>query len=193
MLNSAYLLNNLIHAIEPSGLPTGNLWHNSPCGKIGRCKVRLNQMDKKHYELTYIISTAVPENEHEQTKKEIIDLLEKNSALITDRQSLGKKKLAYLINKVRHGYYEVVEFNVEPSFVSKIDEQLKLNNNVLRFLLTIKKELTNEEKEHQDRARASIDKEIEEESKPEKVTQKVSLEDLDEKLDRILESDDLIK
>ena len=150
-------------------------------------------MDTKHYELTYIISTAVPENEHEQIKNEIIALLEKNSAHITDRQSLGKKKLAYLINKVRHGYYEVVEFDVEPVAISKINEQLKLNNNVLRFLLTIKQVLTVEEKARQDRARAAIDQENAEEAKPEKENQKVSLEDLDEKLDQILESDDLIK
>ena len=51
-------------------------------------------------------------------------------------ENWGKRRLAYDINKQREGTYAVLEVSAEPSMVREFERQLKLNENVLRFLST---------------------------------------------------------
>lgn len=155
-------------------------------------------MEEKHYELTYIISTTIAETEHPAIKQSVEKILSEHKVGITDQQDLGKKKFSYAIDKVIHGFYQSIEFNAMPDTIITITAALKLNNNVLRFLIISKKEVTAEEQELQAKLKtAQADKqaktkEAEEKKEEETSATKVSLEDLDEKLDQILESDDLI-
>ncbi len=48
----------------------------------------------------------------------------------------GKRRLAYDIRKQREGTYAVYEAKAEPSMVKELERQLRLNENVLRFLST---------------------------------------------------------
>jgi small subunit ribosomal protein S6 len=48
----------------------------------------------------------------------------------------GKRRLAYDIRKQREGTYAVFEAKAEPSMVKELERQLRLNDNVLRFLST---------------------------------------------------------
>ena len=48
----------------------------------------------------------------------------------------GKRRLAYDIRKQREGTYAVFEAKAEPSMVRELERQLRLNENVLRFLST---------------------------------------------------------
>ena len=48
----------------------------------------------------------------------------------------GKRRLAYEIRKQREGTYAVFEVSAEPSTVKEFERQLRLNENILRFLST---------------------------------------------------------
>ena len=48
----------------------------------------------------------------------------------------GKRRLAYDIRKQREGTYAVLEVSAEPSTIKEFERQLRLNENVLRFLST---------------------------------------------------------
>lgn len=48
----------------------------------------------------------------------------------------GRRRLAYEIKKQREGSYAVLEIAAEPSTVKEFERQLRLNENVLRFLST---------------------------------------------------------
>ena len=48
----------------------------------------------------------------------------------------GKRRLAYDIKKQREGTYAVFEVSAEPAMVKEFERQLRLNENVLRFLST---------------------------------------------------------
>jgi small subunit ribosomal protein S6 len=48
----------------------------------------------------------------------------------------GKRRLAYDIRKQREGTYAVLEVSAEPAMVKEFERQLRLNENVLRFLST---------------------------------------------------------
>jgi small subunit ribosomal protein S6 len=51
-------------------------------------------------------------------------------------ESWGKRRLAYEIRKQREGTYAVIECKAEPAVIKEFERQLKLNEQVLRFLST---------------------------------------------------------
>ena len=57
-------------------------------------------------------------------------------AEVTKVDNWGKRRLAYDIRKQREGTYAVFEISAEPAMVKELERQLRLNENVLRFLST---------------------------------------------------------
>jgi small subunit ribosomal protein S6 len=55
---------------------------------------------------------------------------------VTKIDNWGKRRLAYDIRKQREGTYAVYEVSAEPAMVKEFERQLRLNENVLRFLST---------------------------------------------------------
>ena len=51
-------------------------------------------------------------------------------------ESWGKRRLAYEIRKQREGTYAVIECSAEPTVIKEFERQLRLNEQVLRFLST---------------------------------------------------------
>ena len=57
-------------------------------------------------------------------------------AEVTKVENWGKRRLAYDIRKQREGTYAVLEASAEPAMIKEFERQLKLNENVLRFIST---------------------------------------------------------
>jgi len=57
-------------------------------------------------------------------------------AEVTKVENWGKRRLAYDIRKQREGTYAVLEVSAEPAMIKEFERQLKLNENVLRFIST---------------------------------------------------------
>src|SRR6266545_3351360 len=55
---------------------------------------------------------------------------------VTKVENWGKRRLAYDVNKQREGTYAVLEVSAEPSMVKEFERQVRLNENVLRFVST---------------------------------------------------------
>jgi len=89
------------------------------------------------YELTIILGTE--ENETSTGKEKVEDLLKKSKASITKTDDLGVRDLAYLINKRSKGHYYYYEFEADPQDVFKLEDELRLTNQLLKHLL-IRKE-----------------------------------------------------
>lgn len=155
----------------------------------------------KNYELLYIVSAQFTEEELESIKNEINQLIEKYGGQIGYQDLLGKKKLAYPIDKVVHGYYILTEFELEDGSVIKdINQAIKLNKKINRGQIIAKTKISDKEIEKKkQRAFKPIDKSPYQ-SRPEKKpttspkpgSEKISREKLDEKLDEILKSDNII-
>lgn len=156
----------------------------------------------KNYELLYIVSAQLTENELKEVQTEIDSLIKKYGGQIGFEDVLGKKKLAYPINKVIHGYYIAVEFEMEEGKnLAEIKNSLRLNKKVVRSQIINKSKITEKEIEKKSAKKemaqtSPIQPEIEpiaEAKKAEKSSaDKISREKLDEKLDEILESDNII-
>ena len=57
-------------------------------------------------------------------------------AEITKVDNWGKRRLAYDVRKQREGTYAVFEVSAEPAMVKEFERQVRLNENVLRFVST---------------------------------------------------------
>jgi ribosomal protein S6 len=158
-----------------------------------------------HYELTYIVSAQVPETEHGALQAEVLDLLKKAKTTIKlEPYSLGRRRLAYPIEKQRHGFYTVLEFAFEEAEdkagLKDFETILRHNKNILRHLVVKtngkpKLEIKNTEAEpevkaHKTHSSSRVTKKVEKEmpvKSEEKI--KVDLTELDQQLDKILEKD----
>jgi len=53
---------------------------------------------------------------------------------IIEVEKVGRKRLAYIVNKSKIGYYAIFRFNAPSNIVAKLERSYSLNDNVLRFL-----------------------------------------------------------
>jgi len=150
----------------------------------------------EHYELLYIIPAKYSEKELQPIIDRVTHLIKKNGGEFTKDDNLGKMKLAYPIKHVHQGYYILNEFNLRPINLKKIDDSLKLDSDILRHLIVKKKIKTQKEIEEEKLAEKRLLQEKEKEIKKEEIKEeapvkgkKISLEELDKKLDEILKND----
>ncbi len=163
-----------------------------------------------HYEILFIIPNKFTDEEakivYERTEK----LLADSGGQITHREYWGKKRLAYEIKHNAFGYYGLFEFDLEGSNLAKVDSSLRLSADVLRHQIVIKQQKTAMEIAQAEAIRAKIDskKAIEEKKAEEKKAEvqkkeaspvekktkdrRAELKDLDEKLEDIINAEDLI-
>ena len=88
------------------------------------------------YEILVIINAALTDEESAALLTQLGDTVKGLGAEVTKVENWGKRRLAYDIAKQREGTYAVLEVSAEPAMVKEFERQLKLNENVLRFLST---------------------------------------------------------
>jgi small subunit ribosomal protein S6 len=93
-----------------------------------------------HYELTTIIDSNIPDNEHQEIIDKMKKLISENKGEISSEENLGRKKLSYPIEKSLKGVFICLEFNIEPKTIKTIEKELKLDKNIIRHLIIKKPE-----------------------------------------------------
>lgn len=89
----------------------------------------------------YEVMLLVPANEHnEKSAKEVIKEfiweLEKLWWKIFFDEFWWVRKLAYKINWNTEGFYQVLNFEIDSTAISKLETWLNINTNIVRFLFT---------------------------------------------------------
>ena len=88
------------------------------------------------YELVVIIDAQKAQGEKEEIYKQIVDIVNKAGAKVINAQVwLEKQKFFFTIKKKHEGTYYLVNFEGATSFLVKIKELLRLNENILRYLI----------------------------------------------------------
>lgn len=94
-------------------------------------------MKKNVYDSTVLINAALDDNQIEAILTRIKDFITSNEGEIREFENWGRKRLAYMVNKSKIGYYAVFRFDAPAEIVSKLDRLFSLDEQILRFL-TIK-------------------------------------------------------
>jgi small subunit ribosomal protein S6 len=88
----------------------------------------------RKYEIMYIIRTDIEEEVVQSTIEKFQNIIN-NGGEITKNNVMGKRKLAYEINKFRDGIYVLVHFNAAPAVVAELDRVLKISDEVIRYMI----------------------------------------------------------
>lgn len=83
------------------------------------------------YQLTLLIKNEL----EEQARKELLDDVEKSLGKLTKEDLWGSRNLAYPIAHQTSAFYAHLEFEAEPNTITSLDKQLKLNEDIIRYLL----------------------------------------------------------
>ncbi|GJM81432.1 MULTISPECIES: 30S ribosomal protein S6 [Paenibacillus] len=89
----------------------------------------------RKYEVMYIIRPDVEQEAVQATVEKFQGIIQ-NGGEITKHDVLGKRRLAYEINKVRDGVYVLVNFTATPEVVAELERILKISDEVIRYLIT---------------------------------------------------------
>lgn len=163
----------------------------------------------KHYEAVFIVTPELSEDEAKEKMNQIIAKVQEIGGTLEDnlnQRSPIKRRLAYAINKKEIAYLASVYFNLEKTQdIQIIKDLLDNDKDVLRSLIINHKEQRKEEiphfpsmKEKAPKLAESSEEESEKEEETEeteeepkeknkKETLKAELQDVDKKLDEILE------
>ena len=87
------------------------------------------------YELLLVLPGTLDEKEAGKLVEEIKASVGANSQDV-ELNNLGKVRLAYPIKQIRYGYYYTLVFNAEPVAVKIISEKLRLRADVLRSMIS---------------------------------------------------------
>lgn len=88
------------------------------------------------YEVLVIVDPRPTDEEVAALLEQLGGQLKTLGAEVTKVDNWGKRRLAYDIRKQREGTYAVFEVSAEPSMVKEFERQVRLNENVLRFVST---------------------------------------------------------
>ncbi|MDD5567096.1 MAG: 30S ribosomal protein S6 [Patescibacteria group bacterium] len=149
------------------------------------------------YELLYLIPSQVTEDELPEITDKVAEVIQKQGGIIKYNALWGKRRLNYQIKRNRQAYYWLVRYEAAATANPKIMRELSLISKIIRFLITrpVTTEVLPERKKVETVNRPiSI---VEPTPMPRKPTvssrpvkekeTKVSLEELDRKLDEILD------
>ena len=90
----------------------------------------------ENYELMYIVDPDKGEEGIAGLVEKVKSLIESNGT-VNELETIGQRKLAYLINDKPEGYYVLMKFTSEPGFPAELDRVLKITDGIMRSLITV--------------------------------------------------------
>ncbi len=94
-------------------------------------------MTERIYESAVLLNAALEDEQIQSLISRIKEVITTNGGEISEIEDWGRKRLAYMVNKNKIGYYAIFRFNALPDIISKLERFYKLDDNILRYL-TIK-------------------------------------------------------
>lgn len=88
----------------------------------------------RKYEIMYIIRPSV----EDEAKKALIErfdgVLTSNGAEIIESKEWGKRRLAYEIDDLREGFYQLVTLNADTEAINEFTRLANINEDILRHM-----------------------------------------------------------
>lgn len=86
------------------------------------------------YETVFIVTPVLSEAQFKEVVSKFGEMVTANGGEIIHQEDWGLKKLAYPIQKKSTGFYHLLEFKSEPSFIEKLEIEYRRDERVIRFL-----------------------------------------------------------
>ena len=86
------------------------------------------------YELALIVNAKIEDDARAAVVEKAKDYITRFGGTVTDIDEWGKKRLAYEIQKMNDGFYYFIKFEAETTAIAEIESQMRIMDNVLRYL-----------------------------------------------------------
>jgi small subunit ribosomal protein S6 len=87
------------------------------------------------YETVFILTPVLSDVQMKEAVEKFKGILAAEGAEIINEENWGLKKLAYPIEKKSTGFYQLIEFNAEPTVIQKLEVNYRRDERVLRYLI----------------------------------------------------------
>ena len=88
----------------------------------------------KQYETVFIATPVLSESQMKEAVAKYTSLIKDNGGEVVYEEDWGLKQLAYPIDHKTSGFYYLIEFKAEPSFVATLETQYHRDERIIRFL-----------------------------------------------------------
>lgn len=92
------------------------------------------------YELALVVNAKVEDDVRTATVEKAKEYITRFGGTVTEVEDWGKKRLAYEIQKMREGFYYFIQFEAEAAVPAQLEQNVRIMDNVLRFLCVKKDE-----------------------------------------------------
>lgn len=108
-------------------------------------KSRRRWKDMKQYEVMYIINSSVEEETRAGLVESLGKIITDEGGKIVKTDEWGMRDFAYPIDDMTKGYYVVVTFEADNEIVKEYDRLMRINANVVRYMIIRKDEAVAQE------------------------------------------------
>ncbi len=92
------------------------------------------------YEVAVVVSAQITDEERAAVVEQVKAYIARRGGNVTEVEDWGKRRLAYEIAKQSEGYYYFVKVDAEPTMSVELEKDLRIMENVLRYLIVREEE-----------------------------------------------------
>jgi len=89
----------------------------------------------KNYEIMFILSTQLTDEEKQAKVKFVEETLVKSEAAEIKTECWGERKLAYPIKKKENGYYVLTTFQIDGIKLAEVEARLNIEESILKYMI----------------------------------------------------------
>lgn len=89
----------------------------------------------RNYEMLWIISPDVTEEEMPGTIDRVTQQITDQGGTVIDNNNWGKRKLAYPIKRFKEGNYILTTLDADPDILPEFESSLRISEDILRHLI----------------------------------------------------------
>ena len=90
--------------------------------------------DKRVYEVMFIAAPETADEDVAKLNEAITKLIETEGGSIIKLEDMGRRKLAYPINKKTDGYYVLFEIEGSGKEIFELERRMRVNDTIMRYL-----------------------------------------------------------
>ncbi len=109
---------------------------------------------KRTYEVMYLAAPETADEDIAKLNETIGQIVDKEGGTIVRTDDMGRRKLAYPINKKNEGYYVLFEIDGSGQEIAELERRMRVNDMIMRYL-TVR---VDEERKTADKFQAKRDK-----------------------------------
>lgn len=91
-------------------------------------------MANRVYEIMYIAKPETAADDITKLNEGITKVIETEGGTIIKVEDIGKRKLAYEINRMREGYYTLFEIEGSGKEIAELERRMRVNDTIVRFI-----------------------------------------------------------